>query len=73
MKYNPIGTTFKEGDITLKVEAIKWGCACDGCWYGGRHDNKRNYNAGCHIHGHACTPINRRDRKQVIFVEVREV
>ena len=71
MKYNPIGTTFMEGDVTLTPkESRDNGCTCDGCWYHSRTDHRRNYHASCYIHGHACTPVNRKDRKQVIFVKV---
>ena len=36
MKFNPINSTFKEGDVTLIVEESKdLGVTCKGCWYNG--------------------------------------
>jgi len=36
MKFNPIGSTFKEGNVTLKVKVSKdEGRTCTGCWYAG--------------------------------------
>ena len=68
MKDDPIGSTFREGDVTLKVSRSKYGKPlCDGCWYGAKKDRKRLYNHSCWVHGHACTPANRKDKKHVIF------
>ena len=72
-KYNPLGSTFYEGHVKLRVERTKGDRpTCEGCWYVGedKKTRKRNYSSSCHIHGHVCTPINRKDRKQVIFVKV---
>ena len=63
MKYNPIGSTFQEGDVTLQVTEIKNPRTCKGCWYA----NRKNYNRACYSHQHACTSGNRKDKKQVIF------
>ena len=72
MKYNPVGSIFKEGDVTLKVQELPPNIfACDGCWYNKRHGNLCNYNGACFKHGHACTSGNRKDHKQVIFVQVK--
>jgi len=71
MKYNPIGTTFMEGDVTLTPkESRDGGRTCNGCWYNSYTKDRRTYGSSCYVHGHACTPINRKDRKQVIFVKV---
>ena len=65
---NPIGSTFKEGDVTLQVQEIAILTTCKGCWYA----NKKNYQGSCFSHRHACTSAGRRDRKQVIFRKVDE-
>ena len=73
-KYNPINSIFKEGQVTLKVvESKDNGRTCHGCWYNGRSivNGKRNYGASCYLHKHLCTPMLRKDKKQVIFVEVK--
>lgn len=75
-KYNHIGTTFMEGRVRLRVEEMHGDITnCKGCWYAGenKQTGKRNYNSSCYIHGHMCTPLNRKDRKQVIFVKVKEL
>lgn len=71
-KYNPIGSTFKEGDVTLLVvESKDGGSTCKGCFYSSYIDRtKRAYNGSCFTHGHACTTHLRKDRKQVIFKKV---
>jgi len=75
MKYDSIGSTFREGKYTLEVrESEDDGRTCTGCWYAsvvhGNH-NRRNYNGSCYLHGHACTPINRKDGKQVVFTRIK--
>lgn len=71
MRYDPIGTTFLEGDVTLTPqESRDNGCTCKGCWYHSWTSDSRNYNSSCYVHGHACTPATRKDKKQVIFVKV---
>lgn len=75
-KYNPINSIFKEENVTLKVvESKDNGRTCHGCWYNGRSivngKEKRNYGASCYLHKHLCTPTLRKDKKQVIFVEVK--
>lgn len=71
MIYNKIGSTFKEGDVTLRVQASKYNQPiCDGCWYGAKSQGRRFYNHSCRHHGHACTPANRKDKKHVIFIKV---
>jgi hypothetical protein len=69
MKYNPINSTFVEGDKTLIVkESRDEGRTCRGCWYNSWINRKcRAYPYSCCTHGHACTPTNRKDKKQVIF------
>ena len=62
MKFNPIGSTFKEGNVTLQVVEVKEP-KCRGCWY----NNKKNYGSSCCTHQHACTSGGRKDKKQVIF------
>ena len=70
-KYNPIGSTFKEGDVTLLVvESKDNGSTCRGCFYNTRSGTKRAYSGSCFTHGHACTTHLRKDRKQVIFKKV---
>ena len=64
---NPIGTTFKEGNYLLSVKE-KGKPSCKGCFYDKRRKNDtRLYGGACYLHGHACTPINRADRKHVVF------
>ncbi len=75
MKFNPIGSTFKEGEHTLQVRESKDdGRTCTGCWYAGwkgtRNNKIRNYPLSCCVHGHVCTPALRKDRKQVVFSKV---
>ena len=75
MKYNPIGSTFTEGEHTLQVMASQdQGRTCTGCWYTGykgtRSNKIRNYPHGCYVHGHACTPSNRKDREFVVFTKI---
>ena len=71
MEDNKIGTTFKEGNVTLTpIESRDNGCTCKGCWYNSWTDGFRNYNIACFMHGHACTHVDRKDKKQVIFVKV---
>lgn len=67
--FNPIGTTFEQGDVTLKVVETKNPQTCKGCWYAGQTNGIRNYSRSCVSHKHACTSGNRKDRKQVIFVK----
>ena len=76
MKFNPIGSTFKEGVHTLEVQESKDdGRTCTGCWYvswtGTRLQKKRNYPYSCITHGHVCTPALRKDRKQVVFKKIK--
>ncbi len=75
LKYNPLGSVFKEGEHILQVEESKdGGRTCNGCWYASVvHGNKniRNYKKSCFTHGHVCTPLYRKDRKQVIFKKVK--
>ncbi len=75
MKYNPIGSVFKEGEHILKVtESKDDGRTCTGCWYaswtGTRLKKIRNYPYSCITHGHACTRAIRKDRKQVVFTKI---
>ena len=75
MKFNPIGSVFKEGEHILQVrESIDDGKTCTGCWYvswtGTKSNKKRNYPYSCCTHGHACTRVNRKDRKQVVFTKI---
>jgi hypothetical protein len=74
MKYNPLGSTFKEGEHILQVRVSKdGGRTCTGCWYAGESDKKKrikNYKGSCFSHGHACTPANRKDKKQVVFTKI---
>lgn len=76
MRYNPIGSTFKEGEHILKVvESQDDGRTCTGCWYasvtGPRNNQKRVFPNSCYVHGHVCTPTYRKDRKQVVFTKVQ--
>jgi len=71
---NPIGSTFQEGKVTLMVKEIKDPSTCAGCWYTSYKNRKkslRNYTSSCYLHKHACTPVNRKDRKQVVFVLIK--
>ena len=75
MKFNPIGSTFKEGEHTLQVRESKdGGRSCRGCYYNGwktvNGKKKRNYPYGCYAHRHACTSGGRKDVKQVVFVKI---
>ena len=65
--FNPIGSTFKEGDITLKVVETLDYRTCTGCWYASKTNNIKNYNNSCYMHNHACTSAVRKDGKQVVF------
>lgn len=76
MKYNPIGSVFKEGEHILEVRESKYeGRTCTGCWYNSstRKGNvkKRNYPYSCYTHGHLCTSAMRKDKKQVIFKKIK--
>ena len=64
LKTDPIGSTFKEGDVTLRVVEIKDFRTCTGCYYANR---KRYGRRACYLNGHACTAGNRSDKKQVVF------
>lgn len=75
MKYidEPIGSVFTEGEMTLKVvESKDNGVSCRGCFYNswqtinGKAVSRYPY--GCYVHRHACTPANRKDNKQVLFM-----
>jgi hypothetical protein len=71
MKFNPLGTLFREGAVILEVTATKDNAPlCEGCWYASMTGNKKNYSHSCFRHGHLCTSGNRRDRRQVIFKKV---
>ena len=75
MKYNPLGSVFKEGEHILEVRESKDdGRTCTGCWYtgytGNRRKKRRNYPYSCITHGHACTRAIRLDRKQVVFTKI---
>ena len=73
----PIGKTFMEGDVMLTPKEIKDPSVCVGCWYAHKSYDKRgrekgrNYTHSCFVHNHACTSGNRRDKKQVVFIEVK--
>jgi len=71
---NPLGSTFLEGGVTLVVaESKNNGRTCFGCWYARRKsttNSTRAYPYGCYQHGHACTPANRKDGKQVVFMKL---
>ena len=71
-KYNPLGSTFYEGMTMLLVSEAN-GCSCDGCWYNIKHHQIANYNSACYVHGHVCTSHTRKDKKQVIFKEIKIV
>ena len=73
MIFNPIGSTFTEGSVTLKVVETKDYSTCKGCWYAGRQKgtDKHNWSGGCYSHQHACTSNGRKDKKQVVFTEVK--
>ena len=75
MKYNPIGSLFKEGTNVLQVKESKdLGITCKGCWYNGwKNKRQRNYPYGCCTHGHVCTPYYRKDRKHVIFEKIDDI
>ena len=78
MKFNPINSIFKEGNITLIVkESEDFGVSCKGCWYNGWNSltgkKKRNFPYGCYSHGHVCTPYYRKDKKYVIFEKVNDI
>ena len=74
MKYNPLGSVFKEGEHILQVRESKDdGRTCNGCWYASvvhGKKNVRNYKSSCYVHGHVCTPALRKDRKQVVFTKI---
>jgi hypothetical protein len=75
MKYNPIGTAFKEGEHILQVRESKDdGRTCTGCWYASftrmKKKKYRNYPYSCYTHGHACTRAIRKDKKQVVFTKI---
>lgn len=75
MKYNPIGTVFKEGNVLLLVEeGVQDGSSCARCYYNAK-DKKGSkiHGTSCFFHGHACTPINRKDKKHVIFRKIQVV
>lgn len=62
MKYNPIGTTFKEGNVLLLVqESLGSLCTCTGCYYVAKDKNGHQiYRGSCCTHGHVCTPYYRK-------------
>ena len=74
--FNPIGSTFQYGSVTLRVvESHDNGASCHGCWYNGYHyddrmKKKRNYTEACMYHCHLCTAGNREDNKFVVFKKV---
>lgn len=74
-KFTPLGQTFQEGHVTLKVELCRKPNKCVGCWYNaknyktGKKNGVRYFTGSCYIHGNACTPGTRKDGLQVIFVE----
>lgn len=75
MKYNPVGSTFKEGEHTLQVRVSQDnGKTCTGCWYtgytGARNNKVRNYPYSCITHRHACTAAIRKDKQQVVFTKI---
>lgn len=63
--FNAIGSTFKEGDVTLVVVEKHDYRTCKGCFYA----SKRNYPGSCYTHRHACTSSSRKDGKQVVFAK----
>lgn len=72
--FNPVGSVFAEGELTLRVVLSKdGGKTCSGCWYNSRHSeggksrNIRNYKNACYMHRHCCTASTRQDGKQVVF------
>ena len=72
MKYNPIGTTFMEGDVLLLVqESFGNTSTCSGCFYMSKDNKGRNiYHGSCFTHGHVCTPYYRKDKKHVVFRKI---
>lgn len=73
MKYNPIGTTFKEGNVLLLVqESLGSLCTCTGCYYVAKDKNGHQiYRGSCCTHGHVCTPYYRKDKKHVVFRKIQ--
>ena len=68
--YNPLGTTFKEGDVLLQVVETKDYRTCLGCYYAMHKNGKRIYKKSCIYHNHACTAGVRKDGKQVVFTPI---
>ena len=63
---DPIGTTFDyEGNELTVTESIDGGRTCRGCWFA-----RKEYRKACYQHRHACTPANRKDKKQVVFEKI---
>lgn len=69
MKFNPIGSVFKEGEAALTVKESE-DTSCRGCFYNSWKGKRRTYPYGCHVHGHVCTPYYRKDKKFVIFTKL---
>lgn len=63
---HPLGVPFQYKDKMLIAKvSIDKGPTCRGCWF----SYKKNFGGSCYYHAFACTPVNRKDRKHVIFVE----
>lgn len=75
LRYDPIGSTFKEGDVFLMVqEGVQDGSSCAKCFYNYHKENGgRLFSGSCYSHGHACTPLNRKDKKHVVFRKIQLV
>lgn len=65
--FNPLGSTFKEGGVTLAVVEMKTSATCHGCWFASLEGRIRS----CNIHGHMCTPYLRKDGRNVMFQRVK--
>lgn len=61
----PIGSIFIYDGIKLEVKEITNIRFCTGCYFA-------NQGISCYKHKYACTPANRKDKKQVVFSRVKE-
>ena len=74
MKYYPVGTVFSYDGVRLKVKAIAYNNAvCTGCYFSDWERRKMGLSKfSCCIHSIACTAHLRKDKRHVVFIQVKE-
>lgn len=66
MSERKIGEIFFDGNVSLQVEKVVYGCSCSGCYYIVFNDCIRNYDTAG-----SCVNAYRTDHNFVIFKKIQ--